>query len=368
VVLVDLPCSFDDVLFETLSQAQQTVLVGVQSVSSMRALKLVRDVMVREEGTAAPTVVINRYDPHLVGFEAPRLEELLGGQPLLTVPADLPSLMAAVGANQPLHVVAPHSGLRRGVRAIVLPFRGGGGLTPNAPTLDGRLRPLGPRPLRVLHIEDDAFQQQIVRLHLAALPAYETTVVAVDNEQAALQAFEAQPFDLVLLDYHLLEGNGLACLRRLRAVDAIIPILVISGLTEPHVAAELLEGGADDFLSKENLVGDRLARTLTAMLARSDGLKARLPVQENAGSVSPDQRDLLRHLQRIREALQEQAFPVGRVQRGVDRLINELQEEGTVELPRKELLEFFLRLLARPEEVGSSPAGPPLLPKGQSGQ
>jgi DNA-binding response OmpR family regulator len=205
--------------------------------------------------------------------------------------------------------------------------------------------------LRILHIEDDPFQQQIVRLHLTSLPAYETTIVAVVNEQQALQAFRSQSFDVVLLDYHLTEGNGLACLRRLRELDSMVPILVISGLTEPHVAAELLQSGADDFLSKENLVGDRLTRTLTALLARSDGLKARLPLREQGGQLSPDQLDLLRYLQRLRDALQGQHFAVGRVQRAVDRFLFELQGDEFDLLPRKELLEFFLRLLACSDET-----------------
>ncbi|MFQ3651954.1 MAG: response regulator [Gemmataceae bacterium] len=353
-VVVDLPCSFDDVLFESLSLAQQTVLVGVQNVSSLRAMKLVRDVMIREEGTAPPTLVINRYDPQLPGFEVQRLEEWLGTRPLLTVPADLPALMASLAATQPLHRVAPHSGLRRGVRSIALPLRGGSGLTPNAPTIDQRLRPPPPRKLRILHIEDDPFQQQIVQLHLASLPEYEACLVAVCNEQEALRAFESQPFDLVLLDYQLSQGDGLACLRRLRQRDAMVPILVLSGLSDPQVAAELLEGGADDFLSKENLVGDRLARTLSALLARSDGLKARLPVL-GSDSLPEDQRDLLQRLQRIREATQGQKFEVGRLQRAVDRLLNELQADSTVELPRKELLELFLRLLSRPESSAATP-------------
>jgi len=347
VVVLDLPCSFDPVLFETLALAQQTVLVGVQSVSSLRALKLVRDVLIREEGTAPPTLVINRYDPLIQGFEIPRLEAWLDARPLLTVPADLPTLMASVAANQPLHVVAPHSGLRRGVRAIALPLRGGSGLSPNAPTIDQRLRPPCPRPLRILHIEDDPFQQQIVQLHLASLPEYEVSLVAVCNEQQALQTFDSQPFDVVLLDYQLSQGDGLACLRQLRQRDAMIPILVVSGLTEPQVATELLEGGADDFLSKENLVGDRLGRTLRALLARSEGIKARLPAR-GGETLTKDQLDLFERLQRLRHALQGQRFEVARVQRALDQLLDALQADPSVALPRKELLELFLRLLAGP--------------------
>jgi pilus assembly protein CpaE len=346
-VVVDLPCSFDNVLFEMLALADQSVLVGVQSLASMRALKLVRDVLVREEGGRPPTLVLNRYDPALPGFDADHLSSLLDSAPLLTVPADLPALIAALSTKQPLQVVAPNSGILRGLRAILTPMRGrSGSLT--GPTFERSLR-YAPRLLRVLHIEDDPVQQQIVRLHLASLPGYEFEITAAVDEQKAVEAFTAISYDLVILDYHLTSGTGLECLRRLRERDAIIPILVLSGLSEPHLAAILLEAGADDFLSKENLDGERLGKALRALLTRADGLKQRLQRDEESPRLPPPEQELLEQMRSLRRLTQEQPFEAGQVQRAVDQLVNQLEAGRSQPLPRKEVLGFFLRLFAGPE-------------------
>src|SRR5262249_61627486 len=108
--------------------------------------------------------------------------------------------------------------------------------------------PAGPRVVRVLHVEDDLVTQQAMRLHLAAIKEFAFQVTSAVSESEAVEAFGRQPFDVVLLDYHLVQGNGLNCLRQLRAMDPMVPVVVISSVTEPQVAAELLDAGADDFL------------------------------------------------------------------------------------------------------------------------
>jgi pilus assembly protein CpaE len=49
VLLLDLPCTYDDFYFDLLAGASQIVLVGEQKVPSVRALKLVREMVGREQ-------------------------------------------------------------------------------------------------------------------------------------------------------------------------------------------------------------------------------------------------------------------------------------------------------------------------------
>jgi pilus assembly protein CpaE len=359
LVVLDVPCSFDDLQFETLALADDVVLVGVQSVSSVRTLKMVRDTLEREEGIKNQRLVINRYEPAMPGFSAGRLAELLGVDRVLTVANDYPSVMSALNHGKPLQLAAPHSRVLADVRALATSLTGAAA----APAGDGADRlsralarpaapPAAPRAIRVLHIEDDVMQQQAMALHLAGIREFTCTVTPVASEAGAVELFRGHRFDVVLLDYHLEQGNGLGCLRQLRRIDPVVPIVVVSGLIEPQIAAELLEAGADDFLGKENLSGERLARSISAAVARADACKPRLypgpGADEGDGFLDRVRGDaeLLRSLHELHEAARAGRFSAARIQRLVDQVCAELgpAPAGGEEFPRRALLTLFLRL------------------------
>src|SRR5262249_13541934 len=104
VVVLDVPCVFDDLHFETLALADQVVLVGTQTVSAVRTLQMVREALDREEGIQSPFLVINRYDANVPAFSAERLAELLGVEQILTVANDYPSVMTALNHGKPLRL------------------------------------------------------------------------------------------------------------------------------------------------------------------------------------------------------------------------------------------------------------------------
>src|SRR5947208_15233018 len=108
------------------------------------------------------------------------------------------------------------------------------------------------RPVRLLHVEDDALQRKLVAAHLAKLDEFRFTVAHAGSEEEAVAKFLGG-CDCVLLDFNLAEGDGLHCLRRLREINAGTPVIALSGVASPEVAAELLEAGADDFIPKPGL-------------------------------------------------------------------------------------------------------------------
>jgi pilus assembly protein CpaE len=368
-VVLDVPCSFDDLQFETLALADQVVLVGVQSIASVRTLKMVRDTLEREEGIRGQRLVINRYEQGLPGFSAVHLAGLLQVPQVHTVANDYPSVMAAVNHGKPLRLAAPYSRVLADVRALADSLAG----SASSAEGDRLARALGrapagpapPRAVRVLHIEDDPVQQEVVAFHLAAIKELTCSITTATSESQAVQLFRDRPFDVVLLDYHLAQGNGLGCLRQIRVQDPIVPVVVVSGLAPPQVAAELLAAGADDFLSKENLSGERLARSLSDATARADACKQRLTAGQPAEAAPAeaarvdaffdrvrktihvqDEKELLSNLQQLQETSWPSRFSTGQIQRLVDLVCGELDCGGTPqgELPRRALLALFLRL------------------------
>ena len=132
------------------------------------------------------------------------------------------------------------------------------------------------RSIRLLHVEDDAIQRKLLQAHLAKLADFGFVVESAISENEAIAKLPSG-FDLVLLDYHLAQGNGLACLKRIRSADGHIPIIAISGVATPEIAAELLEAGADDYFSKEPFDPEVFGRSVRSALARADAWKARTP-------------------------------------------------------------------------------------------
>ncbi len=108
---------------------------------------------------------------------------------------------------------------------------------------------MSPRP-RLLVAEDDPDIRDILVHTLAADGARE--VLAVENGRAALEAVEAQPFDLVILDVLMPELSGLQVLERMRRLPGgrDVPVLVITALDDRDTVVRALRAGADDRLTK----------------------------------------------------------------------------------------------------------------------
>ena len=75
-------------------------------------------------------------------------------------------------------------------------------------------------------------------------------VEAVESGEAALAVLEARRFDLLLLDVWLPRMDGLETLSRVRALDAEVPVVVISGHGSIETAVKAVRMGAQDFVEK----------------------------------------------------------------------------------------------------------------------
>lgn len=144
------------------------------------------------------------------------------------------------------------------------------------------------RTIKVLHIEDDPAQRLVIAHHLSALDNVSFEISCCESEEAAVQLFKEQSFELVILDYLLSQGNGASCLRRLREIDSIVPIIAVSGAATPEITEQLLQLGADDFIDKHLLSGQILIRSVREALTRADGFRLRATVStDTRQTVSP---------------------------------------------------------------------------------
>jgi signal transduction histidine kinase len=91
-----------------------------------------------------------------------------------------------------------------------------------------------------------------------------------DSREAIRRIFESQP-DVILLDLNMPNVTGFDVLQQLRAKlppDAFLPVLVITGETEPRTKRKALAAGATDFLQKPFDMTELLTRIRNLLRAR----------------------------------------------------------------------------------------------------
>ena len=121
--------------------------------------------------------------------------------------------------------------------------------------------------MRILLVEDNPGDARLLEFMLQdALRDYHlaqanTLAQAVDLVQAAL-------FDIILLDLSLPDAQGKSTFWRLHKVAPSVPIVVMTGLDDETLAAELAQAGAQDYLIKGSIDGRWLLRVMCYAIER----------------------------------------------------------------------------------------------------
>jgi len=77
-------------------------------------------------------------------------------------------------------------------------------------------------------------------------------VLAAANGQEAVELFELEHPQLVLMDALMPVMDGFEAARRIKVIagESLVPIIFLTSLTESEALARCLEAGGDDFLAK----------------------------------------------------------------------------------------------------------------------
>ncbi len=103
-------------------------------------------------------------------------------------------------------------------------------------------------PTRILLVEDDAVDR------MACRRALEETLFALeeaDTAAAGLQLVREDVPDLVMLDYHLPDMDGMEFLSRITTENPEIPVIMLTGAQDIAIAVEAMRFGARDYLIKD---------------------------------------------------------------------------------------------------------------------
>ena len=121
--------------------------------------------------------------------------------------------------------------------------------------------------MRILLAEDDQTLADGLSRSLRAA-GYAVDHVATGSDADA--AVAAQPYDLLILDLGLPRLPGLEVLKRLRARNSSLPVLILTAADSVEQRVRGLDLGADDYMSKPFALSELEAR-VRALVRRSMG-------------------------------------------------------------------------------------------------
>ena len=111
-LVLDVPGTYDDLFFRSLTASDQIVLVADQSVAGIRGVQMLCESLAPRH----PLVVINRYDPHS-DLSIGRIREFLRGSCIYTFANDL-AVVKSMNSGQPVRSYSSRSPILSDIDAL----------------------------------------------------------------------------------------------------------------------------------------------------------------------------------------------------------------------------------------------------------
>jgi two-component system response regulator ArlR len=154
---------------------------------------------------------------------------------------------------------------------------------------------------KILIVEDDKGISDFV---IPELEHEGFTTSLAETGRDALDKFEAEKPDLILLDIMLPELNGLEVLRRIRQ-NSNVPVILETARGETIDKITGLNSGADDYISKPFEIEELLAR-INALFRRIDAIKG--------PETKLMLRDLTLNIDRMSFSIQDKEIPLSKTE------------------------------------------------------
>jgi PAS domain S-box-containing protein len=131
-----------------------------------------------------------------------------------------------------------------------------------------------PTPTRVLLVDDDQGDFEMIRVMLSQAEHGQFKVDWVATYEEALDAFEREAHDVYFVDYFLEDRTGLDLLREAQRRGIAAPVIMLTGRGSRAVDQEALEAGAADYLVKGLIDPPALERSIRHATERTKAARA----------------------------------------------------------------------------------------------
>jgi len=110
--------------------------------------------------------------------------------------------------------------------------------------------PTPPHPIRVLVVEDEIEAARLVTRRLSYYPSARFEVTHVPDLRTAFTRIEHEPFDVMVLDLNLPDGEGFDTIASACGIARHLPIVVLTGADDDEMSLRAIRAGAEDYLIK----------------------------------------------------------------------------------------------------------------------
>jgi DNA-binding response OmpR family regulator len=124
------------------------------------------------------------------------------------------------------------------------------------------------KAVKILLVEDNSGDARSLREMFKRQTSQTIELTHVECMSDAEKHLAKHEFDIVLLDLGLPDAQGLGAVRRSRAAAPHVPLVVLTGLDDESLAAQVLQEGAQDHLIKGQIETRALLRTLRYAVER----------------------------------------------------------------------------------------------------
>ncbi|MFY0594410.1 sigma-54-dependent transcriptional regulator [Roseivirga sp.] len=131
-----------------------------------------------------------------------------------------------------------------------------------------------PDPVKIFVVEDDPVYLKLVQYVAELNPDH--VVKTFTNGKDCIDHLHENP-SIITLDYSLPDTTGEQILKKIKAYNPDIHVIVVSSQESINTAVELLKYGAYDYITKDNETKDRLLNTLNNA-KKQDSLKEEISV------------------------------------------------------------------------------------------
>lgn len=127
--------------------------------------------------------------------------------------------------------------------------------------------------IHILCIEDSDDDFTIIK---QTLKKNMNTSVSFDRASTCregLSLLKKNKFDVLLLDYMLPDMNGLEVLNLIKKENLNIPIIMLTGVGDEHIAVQAIKEGISDYIPKSDLNTEKLSRSIIKVVDLTGFLK-----------------------------------------------------------------------------------------------
>ncbi len=123
-------------------------------------------------------------------------------------------------------------------------------------------------PVHILVVEDNPLDVRLVKEYLNENIGYNYSLSSSDTLAGGLKNLYDNHFDVVLLDLNLPDSYGIDTFETLYSSYPLVPIILLTGVSDELLGIEAIKKGAQDYLIKGQINGVLLLRTIKYAIER----------------------------------------------------------------------------------------------------